>query len=162
MAKREEAGFPTRLADLRAKIERLQIEISGVEEAPVDLAQAYARADAWVEKQTERCPIDAMEFLYTRQRFGLLYHQHEDVAALALWLDPQAAKKRLRDAIDQCYAARGSEGLSDEQRRIRLNKAKDELYELELAEERLIREAEAQGIELPRRSGADPRALMFA
>jgi hypothetical protein len=78
-----------------------------------------------------------------------------DVVGLLALLD----RPRLVGLIDQQIDAANIEGLSDEERADQAATARVELFELELLEEAIIEDAAANGIDLARRSGADPQAV---
>jgi hypothetical protein len=80
-----------------------------------------------------------------------------DTFALSTWIDPEALLTRLYAEID---ATAAPDGLSAEERGKRLFGLDEERLQIERAEEVVIMQAEAEGLEIMRRADADPRAVL--
>jgi hypothetical protein len=167
------AKAPTQLEALdsiRAQLEALASERERIADLPLALDEARARLEAWLAR-SGRDPVvqiaGAMAFpdaatprlieteLMTAETLGRL---GEQLVALLVAL----VGDRIRELVDARLPELTADGVSAEQRRKLLADLDAKALELELAEERLVRVLEADGLEIARRPHQDPRALLAA
>ena len=79
---------------------------------------------------------------------------------MAAFMDPAALEKRLLAEAKAELATAGVEPISSENRVAETERLQREIVDLERAEERLCRMAEASGLSVPRRANANPRWLL--
>ena len=81
------------------------------------------------------------------------------LAIIMAWHDPAGLKQKLLAAA-RPYAA--SKGMATADRPAYLRKMEEQLYRLEVQEEKLVTELERDGLEVFRRPGADPSIVLAA
>lgn len=149
-----------RIAEIRNQIQALQGRISAVADLAVPIEKAFERIDAMVDDLAEAGAVDGSLFAaskYARPRID----DPDEVLQLFAWLDPDRMKTRLRDATSEFYKHwSGSFDVPEVHASVARDRAA--LFKLEIAEEQLISQAEMEGLEIQRRSGADPLAVMQA
>ena len=166
---------PTKeVAKVREQIVALQHEREQLEHAPISKSEARDRVEAFVTTCATRWRPNLGPFVNASDRAdtfelvpgqfrGHLHDGHalaDDRAAVAVALcrfAPTLVKSQLLKAVD---AHIGESGISAEARAERLAAIDGELDALEISEEQLIRTAEAQGLELPRRADARPELVL--
>ncbi len=153
------SAFSDGLEDIRGQIDDLKSERDDIERQPVDEASAQARAALWVS----RVIADAMEKAPSPQRFSIAPSNWKlpdagNINAVITAYQGEALAAAVKQEISDLYATQ--RGLSDQQRASALADVDRKLFELELAEESLIRGAEASNIPVSRRADADPRAVL--
>ncbi|QND58224.1 hypothetical protein [Mesorhizobium huakuii] len=144
---------------LRAEISDLKAKRNQVESTPVPKQEALKRLDAFLAQLGER----AERFFYAQ-----VFTQREDyrppailpsnMGEVALGFAAPLLRERVAALISESYGT--GDGPSTEAHRQIVTKLDADIFELELAEEALVRNAEAAGIEILRRADADPRAVL--
>ncbi len=159
----------SRLASLRAEITAMRAEIEALPAQPLPVADAIARLDAWIAEQaarfdpgsaarafaTERGPLGrvlAVQGLRTGENSVAV-----DMGPVLCSLFGTEIRERLGAAIQ---AQTGTPGPRLADRPRALASREEELERLEIAEERLIRTAEAEGEPLARRADATPSIVL--
>jgi hypothetical protein len=150
------------LATLRERIAAIKIDQAALNQAPLPRADVFARIDADLAHRLQHLPSGCNGMSWVWPDRGALHLVNQDpksAEALIIWLHGDALRKRLRAEVDSVLEGLPA-GLTDAQRREQELKLSRELFDLELAEERLISAAESQGRFIARRPDADPRALV--
>jgi hypothetical protein len=151
------AGLDT----LRSRIADLQGGIADVEHIAISKDQALKRLDSWARRARgagiEQLPIsDFTNFEGSgRLDFTPLTPIHHDVLVSVL---ADVMRDRLAARIEAFYSDQPS--LADDAREKRLAGLEAELADLEIAEEKLIRTAEAAGLPVLRRDDASPLIVL--
>lgn len=155
------------LDETRAKIKSLTDERAGLERVPVAKEEMIGRVDAWLDKicGREDGPIPSwmppiIPFFMRREVKNSVELPYSDLAFRRFLLTVNRAQIRAYyvDKIERLYAI--DPGIPAEERQAKLAKLDEELLELELAEEALIRGADRMGVTLLGRADADPRAVL--
>lgn len=151
------------VAAQRGEIERLVTEREETERAPRPLEEAVARIDAWLAARTEQVATTGGMFAapgeLPRSSASLVRGEREDLAGLFILLNRTALRERLVADARQ-HLEGHAPGLPEAERAARLAQIDGEIFRGELAEEALIREAEASGLAITRRGSADVRAVL--
>ncbi|TIS04589.1 MAG: hypothetical protein E5X14_22550 [Mesorhizobium sp.] len=147
------------LDQLRAQIADLKKRRSQLEMAPVPKEEALKRIDALMDHLTERADIFLRAEQFTERDRYVMPALGQNAATILLGFAAPLLRQRL-EKLSETYAA-GDGPTADAHRQL-LAKFDAELLDLELAEESLVRAAEAAGIEILRRGDADPRAVLAA
>ncbi|NGM47951.1 hypothetical protein G5B31_20755 [Rhodobacter sp. SGA-6-6] len=146
-----------------------------IRHAPLDEATALARVDAWLDA-TATAAVDRLGLEYSTQPEwtgpslpmpvfpGDTSPNAKPGLEVLLGLIALTNREHLRDVIAGQIGDRlaGEPGMSDQTRAKRLTQAERDILEAELAEEAIIRQAEASGIAVARRPDASPIALLAA
>lgn len=144
------------LKSVRQEVARLKREAKAVERLPVPLDVVHARIDMWVELETET----ARSIFPKTQAFAAPDYRHPlcgaDMALMALLAGQM--RQMMKDQATEDYQRLSP--LSDEEREMKFAAMDRQLLDLELAEESIIRQAEAAELPICRRSDADPRAVL--
>ncbi|TIN84869.1 hypothetical protein [Mesorhizobium sp.] len=148
------------LDQLRAQIADLKKRRSQLEMAPVPKEEALKRIDALMDHLTERADIFLRAEQFTERDRYVMPALGQNAATILLGFAAPLLRQRLVEKLSETYAA-GDGPTADAHRQL-LAKFDAELLDLELAEESLVRAAEAAGIEILRRGDADPRAVLAA
>lgn len=177
-AKREAAReLTSTVDDLREQIAEAQARIAAIEAAPQDIETALAAFDRWADEAATQA-VDSLPIrrLLSPESAG----RGLDMAPLARPSDraPDAtpianaalgliflvARDQLREVVSgQLQDLMGGQtGLTAATRAKKVEEAKSALLALEAGEELAIRALEESGIEVVRRSDADPRILLAA
>jgi hypothetical protein len=77
-----------------------------------------------------------------------------------LWLFPSEIKARIAKELKQHYKETDSVGITTESRNKRLKEIAAAVLNLEIAEEKLIQDGEAVGLEIDRRPDANPAVVL--
>ncbi|MFK0331115.1 hypothetical protein ACIQUB_08330 [Rhizobium sp. NPDC090275] len=142
---------------LREQIVRLREQRGRLLSVPVNKTVALERAERWARSKVEISTIvDGSMF----------------VGASPNWRGPEMTLEAafgafageflingVRRAVEHQYAA-GLEGISEDDRVVKLMEIDRKLLDAELSEESIIRTAEAAGFPATRRADADPRAVL--
>lgn len=144
------------LEEIRKRIVLSQYAITSLHQAPVSKDEAIQRLDNWISSVSAK-PVTSN----FAARFTSSSHR-SPVSVVPPELLSAAVSATLRDLIAEEIAENYSSvtGISAVDRAHQLEKSEGELLELELAEEMVIRHAEARGIDVLRRIDADPRAVL--
>lgn len=146
------------VARIRDRIAAKKNELFALEQAKVPRDIADRAADNSIEWHAERGRISVASFA---DGHGLL-SQVEKIRGFDLlcWISPDLVRKRFSDELDRFYeGVVAMDAASISKRRAALEA---ELFDLEVAEERLIAQAEEAGQRINRRGDADPRAILEA
>ena len=143
------------LEAVRTKISVLKEDRRSVEAACVSFDVAAGRVDAWTESLSK--PLAALA-----RRFMQPVCSDPSIVDLPMIMAAAFSDGIRTATLAALYEAYGAdvEGLSSEEREAQLAAKREELFKLELAEEAIIRAAEASGLEFLRRADADPRAVL--
>ncbi|MDX3976566.1 hypothetical protein [Shinella sp.] len=144
------------VAEVRDLVRELKRERNAINMLSVSKETAMARANSLVASVTEaskyHCPKPS--------DFARPDYQHGNVSSsilISAFLAEQLAAAMQAD-IDVFYG--NSLGVSDDERKQRIREVERRLLDAELAEESIIRSAEASGLPIARRRDADPRAVL--
>lgn len=146
------------IQDLRDHIETLRDRREEILKLPVALPLAEKRIDEWVTSQVSGARSTATRpehFVSSREgwtppRFAL-------VDSLVIALANQAAQA-LKEDLRTLYE--NMDCIDEADRQVEIAKLDEEMLDAELAEEGIIRTAEAAGFPVRRRADADPRAVL--
>ena len=159
----------TRLASIRDQIAAIRAEIEALPAQPLPTEDALERLDRWIAEQaarfdpgsaarafaTERGPLGrvlAVQGLRTGENSVAV-----DMGPVLCSLFGPALREQLAAAIQ---AQTGTPGPRLADRPRALSSREEELGRLEVAEERLVRAAEAEGEFLARRADASPAVVL--
>jgi len=153
------SAFSDGLESIRSQIDDLKSERDDIESQPVDEASAQARAELWVS----RVVANAREKAPGPDRFSWSpsnWRQPDstEIADAVTAYQADALAIAVKQEVSDLYKT--MQGLTDRQRELALADVDRKILELELAEEALIRGAEASNIPVNRRADADPRAVL--
>ena len=156
---------------LRTRLVECQSEREAIETAPVPRDEAIENVRTFIHRQSERYQrtlaigslvgagsrVDSMTIILPNPIEGL---QREQVLGLALCrLAPKAVEETLIAKIDE-HLEQHTPGLPSAERPARVEQLQREARDLEREEEQLIRDAEDGGVEILRRSDADPLIVL--
>ena len=162
--------WPTTAKRIRAELAELQAERHRVASAPMPAAEAKAAVRAEVETLAEAGTPDVGGCLeggairwptktLTRSKDGpLVAWDVFDARALLAWLNRDRLIERLEAEVDAL--ADDTEALTDAERAKEDARLRAEILRVEREEEAAIVTAAAEGIAIPRRRNADPRAVL--
>ncbi len=144
---------------IRKRIRTLSAQKAEIERLPPPFETACARVDELIEytvgASMSRTP-PPIRFTEGPKAYRVPQHvDREDL--IAAYLAPQLAEA-MKAEVATIYETRP--GISDDERAERLRVIDRELLDAELAEESIIRTAEAAGFPIHRRPDADPRAVL--
>lgn len=147
------------LEEIRTKVVLASHEMSIIERAPVSLALATERVDHWLKSLHDD---DLLKGFVHRFMFPT-FNAPTPPEALDFMMGvlSQMVRGEMLVILTGCYDE-NLKGLSDDDRKARIIKKAAEILALELAEEAVIRNAEELGLDVLRRSDADPRAVLAA
>lgn len=150
------------LSDVRGRIADLQAERRRVESLPPELDTAVERIDRWVAamEHTARAGIvpEPARFAASPEHYRQPRSGRDEFAAIMVAFLGDELAARVKAQVQEVYADRP--GISDAEREKRLAQLDRDLLDAELAEESLIRAAEAAGFTIARRADSDPRAVL--
>jgi|GEM_PF-2541966 len=151
------------VADVRAQIATVEDRIREVEKRPFSKADVLAKAAMDVARHA-----DAGHTLLKRAAQQAAFGEDGDLFRFVA--EPQDLRAVLSavagDALLSAYTAQvearwaDDAGLTDEERSAELVRLHGDLFDLELMEERVIREAEAAGIAIDRRKDQHPASIL--
>ena len=156
--------FHEALSAIRDLNARLRDRRRRIERAPVPLEEAVAAVDRHLRHTAETCGADALlgDLMGGGGRGAARFPAIENKAMVKLLT--AAAADLVRDflvrRLEAAYSAEGARPLAADERAKSVARLDADLLDAELAEERLIREAERAGLSVLRRADADPRALL--
>ena len=157
-------GLGKSIGDVRARIGQLQDEKAAVEAMPPALETALARVDEWVA-HLGIVAHHKLAATVTPERFAAAtfsppnVHSDEFGALWVLQMGPDLAQ-RLKEQVTAFYS--DVQGVTDAEREKRLAEIDRQILDASLAEESLLRAAEAAGFSVSRRADADPLAVLAA
>jgi hypothetical protein len=154
------------IADIRAEIAATKLHRVTIADAPISKAERDAAVLAWCIDQSDAVHPQVHHFVagvaYGGSLAGLLQIRPTpsgtiDLAAyLAHLLTPEVLARSLCKHFADTPA-----GLSAAERADQLAAADEAIFDLELAEEKLIVASELAGAPIARRADADPRAVLW-
>lgn len=172
------ADIQTKLAKVRATIERLHRERAEIEAAPVSEAEALERIDTFITDLAAQARITADDF--TRRAYeppdlipseglnvtvqsglGWADVPFQKVSAVLALVAPGLLRTALENQVRAYYANR-KPSLDSDARDAALADLDDKLFEIQVEEERLVEQALAAGLAVHRRPDADPRSILAA
>ncbi|NKJ79643.1 hypothetical protein [Rhizobium leguminosarum] len=144
------------LEAIRGAIISLKVELDQVDRAPASREEAIYRLKEWLASVASVPQIDLLisRFVSSTYREPPSDIPAEIIAAAGI----ASLESFMTAAIDRRYA--GVTGLSFEDRRMSRADIDHRLLELEMTEEAIIRSAESLGMDVLRRSDAEPRAVL--
>lgn len=164
------ADFERKLGTLRAKIAEAKAERARIEELPVPRALAEQRIGEHLDELAGRWRVETGAYTFpsfeqpalvgkafSTGRSGIALTSVE-VALAALF--PELLRQRLIADLDETYAA--GDGITDAERRATIDMLDRKLFELEVAEEQVIADAEANDVYIARRPDANAHAIIEA
>ena len=143
------------LESIRKRIRDLQDDRLTIEHSPPPQEVAFARVDAFVAS-LGGSTFSAKAFAAGPESYSQP-RPMDRVDPFIGWVSPHLAEAIKRE-VEALYQA--SPGMTDDERAARLEAIDREILDAELAEESLIRAAEAGGFLMARRYDADPRAVL--
>ncbi len=147
------------VADIRSHIVALKVERKRIAALPVDQEEAFVRIDRLVEVVTETArQVYPNPFDMTRPDYQPKYHfaQRPELLLLAQ-MGAEIAQRMKAEALEFYQT---NPGLDAATRAERIRGVDRKILDAELAEESMIRSAEAAGFPILRRRDADPRAVL--
>lgn len=154
-----EAGNQLRdgLISIRDHIAKLNRRKEEITTRPPEEKVALARMADWVNAQSAhaRSEVPAASRFTDAVHHPVEYFKFDKMAVAYL---SGSIKEVLSAEIRALY--KKSPGISDDDRASQLEALDDDLLDAELAEESIIRAAEAMGFHMTRRANADPRAVL--
>jgi hypothetical protein len=146
---------------IRSKVAKLKAKKVEIESLPPTLDVALARVDGWVEHityATRQRMIEPEHFVQSPLAYVAPGHPNlsDNFFAYLAPMFGEVVKKR----VDDVY--QNTAGITETERQKQLDAVDRDLLDAELAEESIIRAAEASGFPVLRRSNADPRAVLAA
>lgn len=150
-----------KIESLRGQIASTKATLDAASEALVRPEKAKEVAAEWVDHLAEEVGIDPGDFAQRPTVIPDALKRPEHVLQLLAWLDGDRIKEKLFAGIDALYqhhdgAVDGDATVSS------APKLRKRLFELEVEEERLIQEAESNGLAIQRRADANPEAILEA
>lgn len=144
---------------LRIKISVAKEDRSAIERLPVAKVDAEARVDAWLETIIK---ADLMQDL-ARRFVQPIYREPKaiDQASIVVAVIHDRVRDAVMKAVTDTYS-NGHSGISRQDRDRALAEADERMLQMELAEEAIIRAAEAAGLDVLRRADANPTAVLAA
>jgi len=170
--------YRDQIEQLRADIAKLREQAEWLKNAPLCIAEAKARADVYVNGLAAVGISDRIGCFFSNDSTAsdLMSLQKNvfsigdgegpvcgmvtiDIAPIIGSLLPDLLRARLHDLIDE-HADLMDCGPPAEERRAELADVERKLFDAEHQEEKLIVEAESEGIDIARRRDADPAAVL--
>jgi hypothetical protein len=155
--------FPARLAKARENVSAIKSELAAIETAATPLAEATRNLDAWLQSQLadERCAdIGIEELTYPAHlRYEMPTLTGHKLEGLLLRVMLPQVREHFAKKLAAHYADT-QPGLDENKRAAKLQALRAKLFDAEIAEERIIVEADQAGVFLMRRSDIDPRVLV--
>ncbi len=145
------------LEEIRTKVILASNDLSIIERAPVSLAIATERVDRWLESLHDDELLKSFVHRFMFPTFNA--PTPPEALDFMMGILSQMARGEMLKLLTGCYGE-DIKGLSDDDRKERHTKKSAEILALELAEEAIIRNAEDLGLDVLRRSDADPRAVL--
>jgi hypothetical protein len=151
------AEFSTSLTSIRDRIGNLNARARAIAKAPVTVETALARVDEQIAQQkarlAERMPLP--DYFCRPDRGG---PDSLDIGIILAFQQIDKAGEFLKGQVH--VHLQGAETMDQTDREAKLAKIGRERLDLELSEEAIIRQAEAIGLDIGRRSDADVRAVL--
>jgi hypothetical protein len=150
--------FATELTKVRGEISALKSRLNLLDSGKIPFEMAKASVDAFVDRLAGEGKPSANAFAY-----GDVMNKPNPnwLLEFVCWLDPEKVRDRLYAEVARCYDD-GDPGIAPAQRRAEQARFERELFDLEVAEERLILRAAEAGVVLSRRGDANPAAVLEA
>jgi hypothetical protein len=169
---------PKEVDTVRATITKLQRERGRVSAGHGSRDEAFRAIDEWIA-EADRAAAPKVGFINGAASLELLntflaeptitdnvlidVSRRSMAREITCWLvalAPDTVRERLRGVAAHQADAAGGWGLPSQERATKIAELDRELFDLERREEELIEQLEACGFMLPRRSNADPRAVL--
>lgn len=156
------------LNDIRAKIEAIELRLAELKHAPLDKSESKAQAAQWIERKAakgrEMLKIAAKYLEYPNA--GLIsvlpycenqnpQHAVEQLENVLFALHGETIAATIHDFMDDIPNRLNRESVSDD-----IQKLNAELAQLEIVEEKTIRELEDSGYPAERRGMANPAVVL--
>ncbi|MGQ3211609.1 hypothetical protein [Shinella sp.] len=144
--------------EIRSQLLEVQERRRAASNAPVDIETSLQRLDKYLDRLTrlagERAP-GPKAFMQSPPSYREPNAGYSDIAFA--YLD-DLIRERMASGIKEAHA--NAVGLTESEREERLRAFDRDILDIELAEESLIRAAEAANFPIQRRAAADPRAVL--
>jgi len=147
------------LESTRQKIQAETQHISHLETCWNPVEESLSRADATVTAAAARYRRNAPVYLLAREGGTPPRFTDGETFDMLAFFFPEQVKARLHDALAELYE-QDPETVPAATRHSDIRKAQARKLKLERTEESIITAAEAEGSTMPRRSDADPRAVL--
>lgn len=155
-AKRGASDLIEALDSTRAAIQELAAERLTISHSPVSEAEAVGRIEVWLKDVSARPALRDLAKRFMEPSLRLPPQPLELDLLAAACLEQLGAS--LVGTVRQMSEA--GDGLAAADRHSRLQVIDEQLFNLELSEESIIRSAERLGLDVLRRPKADPRAVL--
>lgn len=150
---------PAQIDELRARIDEIKQTISARCSSLVPFDCAQERVDRFVEAMVERGRPEVGGFATREGRPAWITPStFSGLLDFIAWVDPEAMKHRIMAEIEPLYEEEAALPTASVDKEVA--RAREQLFELECQEERLIQAAAEEGIHVGRRIDVDPRALL--
>ncbi|MFV0301687.1 MAG: hypothetical protein ACK5IP_12545 [Paracoccus sp. (in: a-proteobacteria)] len=153
------------VAKVRTEIARLQADIGKIEKAPVDRATAEATIRQSVANLAEHGRYllklkawRAAAMTTDRPVHSMTVESTQDLLAIVAAFNADGAVAAALAPLEAVYA--DHTGLTDDERSARLGELEADLMAVEMLEELLARDADAGGMQIPRRKDVHPAVVL--
>lgn len=148
--------------DIRKKINEVSMKVNQAFEPIIPIDKAVSRLGNYVDTMIEDGELKFDDFVQKGRIHDLGWPDDlRGVLDLIAWINPEEFRNRLIDKLKAFYEQPGLIIDTPELRAAR-EQQKDDLFKLEVEEERLILVSEAAGTPILRRPDVNPRALVEA
>jgi hypothetical protein len=152
------------LVKARASIDKIRSAISDLDQGLCPQPEAFAKLDEWLDMQVaslNRWPVHVADFTHPANKAREISGLTESGAAgLFVQVMRDQIRSHLAAKIVAEYEAKSGIAMSADKRDRTRASLESELYEAELAEERIIVDAERAGFYFARRSNVNPKVLV--
>jgi hypothetical protein len=152
------------LAKARASIEKIRSAIGDLDQGLCPQQDALAKLDEWLDTQVaslNRWPVHVADFTHPANKAsGVSGLDESGAAGLFVQVMRDQIRAHFAAKIADQYAGKVAIALSTNERAKRQAELESDLYEAELAEERIIVDAERAGFYFARRSNVNPQVLV--
>ena len=157
-----------KLAEIRTQIAEVKSSLARLQKASLTLADVEARVSDTVDHWASCFDADYLgrafaspgEVVTPDEIERACAGEEGKLAIILAWSDPESLKARLLEAARPFAAGKGS--VAQDDRPSYQRKMESTLYDLEVAEEALVTQLEAEGIEVFRRPDCDPAIALAA
>lgn len=159
-------NLTAKVAAIRAEISDKRDQITHIKSAALPKAEMLERLDAWINASASAfdpahalaglwLPGEPIDLAASVRQVGP--NTRADLSPALCWLAPDEIKARIRAELEPRCDDSAPRSIDREDVQVELQA---ELHALEISEEALIREAEAAGEPVHRRSDADPAIVL--
>lgn len=152
------AKIQSEVLQLRQKITDLKSRLVELDDGRIPRELAEIQVDQLIAESAKRGRL-SVNYIADGQRMP--YTDGRSTFDLLCWLNPDQVRARFLAELDGIYAD-GKAGIEPAERAGLEQKCREDLFKLEVAEERAILKAEEGGTNIKRRGDADPAAVLEA